>query len=68
MVILNSLLQQIFPTQGSNPGLPHCRQTLYCLSHQGSPLKGAMNKIFVNFFSVCHSLFSPNLMRKIFLL
>ena len=30
------LLQQIFPTQGSNPGLPHCRQTLYHLSHQGS--------------------------------
>ena len=26
----------IFPT-GSNPGLLHCRQTLYCLSHQGSP-------------------------------
>ena len=25
----------IFPTQGSNPGLPHCRQTLYHLSHQG---------------------------------
>ena len=23
------------PDQGSNPGLPHCRQTLYCLSHQG---------------------------------
>ena len=23
-----SLLQGIFPTQGSNPGLPHCRQTL----------------------------------------
>ena len=31
------LLQAIFPTQGSNPGLPHCRQTLYRLSHQGSP-------------------------------
>ena len=30
------LLQRIFPTQGSNPGLPHCRQTLYHLSHQGS--------------------------------
>ena len=30
------LLQGIFETQGSNPGLPHCRQTLYCLSHQGS--------------------------------
>ena len=27
----------IFPTQGSNLGLPHCRQTLYCLSHEGSP-------------------------------
>ena len=32
-----SLLQGIFPTQGSNPGLPHCRQILYHLSHQGSP-------------------------------
>ena len=31
------LLQGIFPTQGSNPGLPHCRQTLYPLSLQGSP-------------------------------
>ena len=30
------LLQRIFLTQGLNPGLPHCRQTLYCLSHQGS--------------------------------
>ena len=28
-----------FPTQGLNPGLPHCRQTLYCMNHQGS-LKG----------------------------
>ena len=26
--------QRIFPTQESNPGLPHCRQTLYHLSHQ----------------------------------
>ena len=32
-----SLLQGIFPTQGSNPGLPHCRQILDQLSHQGSP-------------------------------
>ena len=32
-----SLLWGIFPTQGSNPGLPHCRQILYQLSHQGSP-------------------------------
>ena len=31
-------LQGIFPTQGSNPGLPHRRQILYQLSHQGSPI------------------------------
>ena len=31
------LLQGIFPTQGSNPGLPHCRWILYQLSHKGSP-------------------------------
>ena len=31
-----SLLQRIFPTWGSNPGLPHCRQTLSRLRHQGS--------------------------------
>jgi len=29
-----SLLQGIFPTQGSNPGLPHCRQILHQLSHR----------------------------------
>jgi len=32
-----SLLQGIFLTQGLNPGLPHCRQILYQLNHQGSP-------------------------------
>ena len=32
-----SLLQGIFPTEGWNPGLPHCRWILYQLSHQGSP-------------------------------
>ena len=31
------LLHGIFPIQGSNPGLLHCRQTLYFLSHQGRP-------------------------------
>ena len=31
-----SLLQGIFPTQGSNPSLPHCRWILYQLSYQGS--------------------------------
>ena len=39
-----SLLQGIFPTQGSNPGLPHCRWILYQLSHQRSP-----------FFIICES-------------
>ena len=33
----NSLLQGIFPTQGLNWGLLHCRQILYQLSHQGGP-------------------------------
>ena len=32
-----SLLQGIFPTQGLNPGIPHCRQILYLLNHKGNP-------------------------------
>ena len=32
----HTLLQGIFPTQESNPGLSHCRQILYHLSHQVS--------------------------------
>ena len=35
----HALLQGIFPTRGSNPSLPHCRQSLYCQRHQGSPRK-----------------------------
>ena len=31
------ILQGIFPTQGSKPGLPHCRRILYQLSYMGSP-------------------------------
>ena len=33
----HALLQGIFPAQGSNPGLPHCKWILYSLSYQGSP-------------------------------
>ena len=33
----HALLQGIFPTQGSSPELPHCRQILYRLRYQGSP-------------------------------
>ena len=36
-------LQGIFPSQGSNPGLLHCRQTLYPLSHRGSRTWEATN-------------------------
>ena len=32
-----SFSRGIFPTQGLNPGLPHCRQMFYLLSYQGSP-------------------------------
>ena len=34
----HSLLQEIFPTQGLNPGLPQCRRILYQLSHKESPV------------------------------
>ena len=37
-VACHFLLQGIFLTQGLNPGLLHCGQILYCLSHQGSSL------------------------------
>ena len=38
-----SLLQEVFPTQGLNPGLLHCRQILYHLSQQGSPVNLLIN-------------------------
>ena len=38
------LLQGIFPTQGLNPGLLHCRQMLYHLSHQGRCVQRAKRK------------------------
>ena len=44
----HSLLQGIFPTQGSNVGLLHRRQILYHLSHQGSTINYI---IFFIFFS-----------------
>ena len=37
------LLQGIFLTQGSNPGLLHCRQMLYPLSHQGNPSQAQLS-------------------------
>ena len=40
-----SLLQGVFPTQGLNPGLPHCRRILYQLSHKGSRKQNQYAKI-----------------------
>ena len=44
-----SLLQGIFLTQGSNPGLLHCRQILYQLSHKKSPPSQQPHKIRTTF-------------------
>ena len=44
-------LQGIFPTQGSNLGLPHFRQILYHLNHQGSRNKRIYN--FQVFIAAC---------------
>ena len=43
-----ALLQGIFPTQGSNPSLPHCRRILYRLSHQGSKFIIRIDLLFVS--------------------
>ena len=48
----HSLLQGILPTQGLNPGLPHCRQILSHLSHQGSPQGGMREHIWGWIFRV----------------
>jgi len=48
------LLQGIFLTQGWNPGLLHCGQTLYALSHQGSQWLGGIKGLKGYF----HSTFS----------
>ena len=55
-------LQGIFQTQGLNPGLLHCRQTVYHLSHQGSPPPRRQGSGILkeeertNFFPPLHSL------------
>ena len=40
---MGDLLQVIFPTQGSNQGLLHCRQILYRMSYEGSIFFTALN-------------------------
>ena len=59
----HALLQGIFPTQGSNPGLPHCGWTLYWRSYQGRPLSLFSNYSYNNpFYS--HDFFKFFLPRK----
>ena len=41
----HSLLQGIFPAQGSNPGLSHCRQILHCLSYQTTRVPPELQRI-----------------------
>ena len=47
------LPQGIFPTQGSNLGLLHCRQTLYHLSHLGSSLSSHRSVFFFVVSAFC---------------
>ena len=53
----HSFLQQIFSTQGSNPGLLHCRQILYRLNYQGSP--GMVSIQFISVAQLCPTLCNP---------
>ena len=62
-----ALLQGIISTQGSNPGLPHCRWILYCLSHQGSPRQAVYLKAYTCGFRVRFSLYL-NLLSASYLL
>ena len=50
-----SLLQVLFPNQGLNPGLPHCRWILYQLSHKGSPnLRKSENEVVQSCPTLCN--------------
>ena len=51
----HSLLQGIFPTEGSNPGLLHCRQIFNQLSHKQSPHHGLwVFLLFPNYKQYCN--------------
>ena len=50
----HALLQRIFPTQGSNPGLLHCSRILYQLINQGSPLRVSSS---IQFCPFCRSVY-----------
>ena len=52
----HSLLQGIFPIQGSNPGLLHWRQIIYHLRHRGSPCREIIQHWHPASSSLCHPL------------
>ena len=58
------LLQGIFLTQGSNPGLPHCGQRLYLWTNQGSPKKGNVKQCS-NFCTIALISHTSKVMLKI---
>ena len=58
------LLQRIFLTQGSKPGLPHCRQRLYRLSHQGSPNRNMDIYIYIYIFFFFFSIALGDWLKK----
>ena len=61
-----SFSRGIFPTQGSNLGLLHCRQTLYHLSHQGNPIQHCVNFIWNSSqFSPAHTFSMRRLVPKV---
>ena len=62
-----SLLQRIFPTQGLNPGLPHCRRILYCLNQQESPFRWIKALILIKSKSIL-SVFSLWLVLSVYCL
>ena len=49
----HSVLQGIFLTQGSNPGLLCCRQILYCLSHQRNPCRSSVSSVTPSCPTLC---------------
>ena len=52
----HALLQGFFPTQGSNPGLPHYRWILPHMSHRGSPKKNIYEKKKKNIYEpLCYT-------------